>query len=378
MAAVAVAVSVPGCSGPSDPNTAPDPPAVSGRTWYVGPSGADGGPGTRERPWRTLGGSVPRLRAGDRLLLLPGTHGARGTTTDVEAGGRPGAPVVIAGAPGAPRPRVLGHVKVSADHVRLYGILFEGPTGQVKSRTPGNPKGEQVQIAVEGDDVSIERSTVRGSRWHAGIFLSEAENARVLSNCILDNGDRDPKVLPLQANQSHGIYWDSGSGIVASNLIAWNVARGVQLYRYPHDVEVVNNTIVWNGRAGIQFAASTESSLARWNILAFNGQTGVRSSSLAGPRNRATENLAWANGRGDFEDESNELELSGNRVADPRFVDPKQDLRLADESPAIDRLNAPSSSPVDVAGVPRPQGKASDLGAHERAAGEASPSTLVC
>ena len=61
---------------------------------------------------------------------------------------------------------------------------------------------------------------------------------------------------------------------MASNLIAWNVARGVQLYRYPHDVEVVNNTIVWNGRAGIQFAASTESSLARWNILAFKRTDG--------------------------------------------------------------------------------------------------------
>jgi hypothetical protein len=298
--------------------------------------------------------------------------------TEVKASGRPGAPIVIAGTPGASMPSVVGHVKVSADHVTLSGILFEGPTGPVKPRTSGNPKGEQVQVAVEGDHVTIERSTVRGSRWHAGIFLSEAEEARVLGNCIVDNGDREPPYLKLQANNSHGIYWDSGSGVVASNLIGWNVARGVQLYRRPHDVAVVHNTIVGNGRAGVQFGAETEDSFAAWNILAFNGQTGIRSASLTGSGDRAVDNLAWSNGRGDYEDESEKLELSSNRVADPRFVDPEDDLRLADESPAIDRVRDRRLAPVDVAGVRRPQGTALDLGAHERATEDAPPAAPVC
>lgn len=374
-----MALSVVGCGSWAEPRTSPPAPAGAGQTSYVAPSGTDAGPGTRELPWRTLSHGLSRLDPGDRLLLLPGTHGARGAITEIETGGRSGAPIVIAGAPGEVMPRVVGHVKVSADHVTLSGILFEGPTGPVKPRTSDNPKGEQVQIAVEGDDVTIQRSTIRGSRWHAGIFLSEAEDASLLSNCIVDNGDRDPRTLPMQANQSHGIYWDSGSGVAASNLIGWNVARGVQLYRYPHDVTVVHNTIVGNGRAGVQFGESTADSLAGWNIVAFNGQTGIRSASLAGPDNRVVGNIAWGNRRGDYEDESDELELSGNTVADPGFVDPDDDdLRLADESPAVDRVRRRSPSRVDVAGAPRAQGPALDLGAHERSVDEAPPAVSVC
>ena len=41
---------------------------------------------------------------------------------------------------------------------------------------------------------------------------------------------------PTMANLDHGIYFDSGSGLVANNLFVDNLAHAVQLYTAPHDV----------------------------------------------------------------------------------------------------------------------------------------------
>lgn len=367
-----------GCSGDVEPPRGASPPGAPS-TYYLDPGGRDSAPGTQRRPWRTLSRALPALRPGDRLLVRPGTYGARGTVTEVESGGVPGAPVTIAGVSGQARPRLLGHVEVSADHVRLSRILFEGPTGPVKPRTPDNPKGEQVQIAVEeADHVEISDSVVRGSRWHAGIFLSEADHARVVRNCIADNGDRDPAAVRFQANQSHGIYWSSGSGLLANNLVTSNLARGVQLYEHPHDVTVAHNTIVGNGRAGIQFGAETENSTAVGNVVAFNGDVGVRTASLSGSGNRATHNLGWGNRGGDFEADDDGLELSANTVADPRFAGPPEDLRPTAGSPMVDRLRGPPLLRTDLVGVTRPQGAGSDLGAYERPSPSPSRSKPDC
>ena len=368
-----------GCGG-EDEDVGGETPAPRGpsSTYHLAPDGDDSDPGTSRRPWRSLDHALEELRPGDRVLLAAGTYGERGTKTDVESGGAPGAPITITGAPGEPRPRVLGHVEVSADHVRLSRIDFDGPTGPVKPRVPDNPKGEQVLVAIEGDDVEIVDSIVRGGRWHAGIYLSDAERARVVGNCIEDNGDRDPAVAEFQANLSHGIYWSSGSGLIANNLIAGNVARGVQLYESPHDVTVAHNTIVGNGRAGIQFGADTADSVAVGNVVAFNGDTGVRTASLDGSGNRARENLAWANAGGDFEADDDGLELEGNLVADPRFVDPPADWRPGPASPALDRVPGAPPLPRDIAGLSRPQGRGSDLGAYERPTSGERRSRPVC
>src|SRR5689334_6111277 len=56
------------------------PLAARAATYYVAPGGNDGAAGTTAAtPWHTFAAALPRLTAGDTLLLLDGTYTA-GTT----------------------------------------------------------------------------------------------------------------------------------------------------------------------------------------------------------------------------------------------------------------------------------------------------------
>jgi hypothetical protein len=325
VALLVVAVASPGGepSAPGAPEgdaAASAPVAAEGTTYHAAPDGDDSGRGTLEEPWRTVDRALETLSPGDTLVLAPGTYGARGTVTELAGNGSESAPITVQGAPGEARPTLLGHYDVVGDHIVLSHLLFEGPTGEVKPLTEENPGGEQVQVAVHGDGVTIENSVIRDGDWHAGIFLSGADDATIESNCITGHGDEN--MLEEQYNKSHGIYWHSGSGVVAGNLVASNLARGVQLYEEPHDVTVADNAIVENGRAGIQFATRTSDSLAEDNIVAFNGDVGIRSHSLSGSGNLATSNVGYGNDNGDFATESDGLTLEDNVSLTP-LVGPK-------------------------------------------------------
>ncbi len=64
------------------------------------------------------------------------------------------------------------------------------------------------------------------------------------------------------------------------------------------------------------------------------------------------------------------LTETGTPRADPRFVNPSDDPAMADfhlqaGSPAIRAGNATPAPSPDLAGIPRPQGPANDLGAYQ-------------
>jgi hypothetical protein len=247
-------------------------------------------------------------------------------------------------------------------YLRFSGFLFAGPTGQVKEITAENPKGEEVEVGIFGDYDQISNSEIRGSDWHAGIFLSGADHVSIVGNYIHDNGDTDPCCNRLQQNASHGIYFDSGSGVIANNVIEHNLARGVQLYTGPHDVLVTENTIVRNGRAGVQVATDTADSTVANNIVAYNGDTGIRSASLTGTGNLVVNNLLWENAYPRLHQDG--LTLRDNVTADPRFVG-SSNYHLGAGSPAVDAANADYAAGEDYDGVRRPQGASPDIGAFE-------------
>jgi Right handed beta helix region/Protein of unknown function (DUF1565) len=326
---------------------------------YVAPNGSDAGPGTAEQPWRTLDRALEAVGPGDTVVLRAGTYGARGTTHVMDAAGAAGAPITWRGHPADPMPAILGHFKVTGSHQRFGHLLFDGPTGGVKPLTPDNPDGEQVQVAVSGaDGVQILGCEIRDSGWHAGVYLDGAADAVIAGNHIHDNGDFGD---PSQSNQSHGIYWHSGSGVIANNLIEHNVARGVQLYQEPHGVTIAYNTIVRNGKSGIQFAEDTRDSLAVNNVVAFNGEFGIRGADLAGPGNAAVRNLVWGNPKGNLA-MLGTLRAEDNMTAEVRF---EAGYRLSAASPAVDEGSPFLAPPKDYAGSPRTRGRAPDLGAFE-------------
>lgn len=372
MAALAVAVAV-GLAlwDGDDGSPAPASPVVEtlGRVpsdaRWVSPSGSDTNPGTANRPWQSIEMALSSVEPGETVVLAPGTYGSPGTTIEIARGGEPGAPITIRGAPDGPRPRLLGAVRIRASHVRIAHLLLDGPTGPVQEPSEENPRGEQVQLALDAggdtiEDIWIYDCEIRDSDWHAGIFLARAEQIQIVGNYIHDNGDPDD---PTQENLSHGIYWASGSGLIANNVIEGNVARGVQLFPEPSGVTVVYNTIVDNGAAGVQVAKYASDNLIANNLVAFNGDSGIRSDSLSRGGNVARFNLLWDNA-GVVQEPGGNLEIVETITADPGFAEPGS-YELSRESAAVDAADPGIETAVDILGRARPQGAASDIGAYE-------------
>ena len=337
------------------PAPAPSEPIPAGAK-FVSPSGSDSAAGTESAPWRTLGKAVASVSAGDTVVFRSGTYGAAGTRTYFAASGTSTAPITLRGYPGEPRPVILGMFRMTGNYQRVTGFVFDGPTGNVGNTS--TPTGEDCEIWISGSNNELSYSEVRDSLWHAGIFLSSAENVRIVGNYIHDNGDFND---PGQVNQSHGIYWSSGSGLIANNVIDHNVAFGIHLYKAPHNVTMANNTITRHGRAGILFATDTRDSLAVNNVVTHN-QIGIYTYSLAGLGNAAVNNLTWGNTQSNVNVTG--VSVTDNLVADPKYVG-AGDYRLQAGSPAVDRGAAAFAPGHDILGVARPRGLGPDLGAYE-------------
>jgi hypothetical protein len=324
---------------------------------FVSPRGSDRNPGTRGRPWRTLGAALERIGPGDTVVALRGVYGARGRTLDARRNGRAGAPITVTGPPRGPRPVIRGFVRMAGSHLRFSRLVFDGPTGRVQPARRDNPSGEQVVVAITGDDVTISDSVVRDSAWHAGIYVDGSEGARLVRNHVHGNGNRSAR---SHANLDHGIYWARGSGLVANNVVERNVARGIQLYPRPRGVLVAHNTVTANGKAGIQVGDGAARNVVAGNIVAYNGGSGIRSSDLRGSTNHVVNNLVWANGDGDIGPETRGLHVSRTTVADPRL----RSYCPGPGSPAIDR-GLLSFAPADDFRGDRRHRPTADLGACE-------------
>jgi parallel beta-helix repeat protein len=302
---------------PAEPVGQPQPaPAASTVTIpsdarYVSASGgSDSNSGSATAPWQTLAKAVSSVGPGDVVVLEPGTYGGLGVTTNVTRSGSAGDPIVFTSEPGASRAIIRGYVRVIASHVRLDSLVFDGPTGGIVAKSSSNPGGEEVQVSIMyGTDVTMSNSEVRDNDWHAGVFVSEASDVRLLSNYVHDNGD-----AAAGANLDHGIYWCSGSGTIEGNVVEDNVAYGIQLYPTAAGVTVSHNTIVGNRSGGIVVGNEAAGNQILDNVVADNSHYGIRGYNLTGSGNVARGNLVWKNGE---DTAGTGISFSGTIVADP-------------------------------------------------------------
>jgi Right handed beta helix region/Protein of unknown function (DUF1565) len=332
-------------------------------TKFLSTTGSNTNPGTEAAPWRTIRKAVFEAQPGMTIVLEPGTYGARGTTVLMDRSGTSSAPITFMGYPGKDKPMILGFFKITGHDLRFQHLLFNGPTGRILPTTTDNAKGEQVQVSIRNDRVWITRSEIRNNDWHAGIYVHRADDVRILRNYIHDNGDDGECCYELQKNSSHGIYFDSGSGVIANNLIRHNLARGIQLHPNPHDVVVQENTIVSNRQAGVQISKYAADNTIGNNIVAFNASYSIRSYRLTGTGNSVIRNLVCCSAYA-FGTLTRGLTLTDNIEAAPRFVSPS-DYHLRSDSPAIDQANLSYVVNEDFDGLPRPQRASFDIGAFE-------------
>ena len=129
----------------------------------------------------------PNLRAfldtlvpGDVGCLRVGVHGARGTEAFMTVSGTPSAPVTLQAYPGDAMPTILGYFAIGGDNIVISGLLFDGPTGLVKVNA--GPAVEIAQISIYDSNVEINHCEIRNSLGHAGIYLENAFNARIIGN----------------------------------------------------------------------------------------------------------------------------------------------------------------------------------------------------
>src|SRR5919204_2797706 len=263
---------------------------------------------------------ISAARPGDTVVVREGTYGARGTTTTVDASGAAGAPIIFRRYPGDVKPVILGHFKITGDYVRVWGFLFNGPTGDVGGNAGcAEHPGENVLVAIDGSNDTVAHSEVRNSYGNAGIFVSAGTGIEISHDWIHDNGGFGVCGETL-VNGQHGIYWSHGSGRIFDNVIEHNWTRGVQLYSDAHHVRVEYNQIVWNGRAGVIQGGSSSDNVVADNIVAgnaWNGQCGIYD--YNGAALQVTQNVAWHNH--DSNTCGSGMTVSANVTADPLFVD---------------------------------------------------------
>src|SRR5262245_2635158 len=349
----------------------------TGKAYYVSPTGSDANPGTLAQPWQSLS-KANTLQPGEILYLRAGTYGTRGTTFTLSATGTPAATITLAGYPGDSRPIIQGRFVIGGQWLRVTGMIFDGPTGNVGG--PG-PNGEAVLVNVSGQHWELSNSEIRHDYWHAGIggANNTGTDYRIINNYIHDNGGLNGDYTDSQWNTSHGLYMSPSTyGLIANNVIEHNDAKGFMARHDANHIMIVNNTFVANGRHGVSSFEQAGTWTVANNIILNNGTVkGGEGASMdgTGGNQLLRRNVFWNNGQGGQKHWSGTFENSEPLIADPKLVRPATytaqqnltpdwDNQLQAGSPAIGYADPNYALPFDITGKCR--GAAPDAGAYQR------------
>ena len=374
--------------------TAPPPPPTSrcgatgsGVCRYVDAAkGNDANPGTSARPFRTLQQAADVVNPGDGVLVNDGLYTGGATVLTIARSGSAGNWIVFRaahpwGAVVDGRNNISAYgIRIRGNYIRVEGFEVRGVSGSGFDAFAGNELVAVTHdVAIVGNHIhDIARICDDGSGGHAGI-AAYVNNLVIEQNIIHDIGRLGPGELGCNPsntnwqNHDHGIYHAVGDSVVIRNNIFYHNARGWSYHRYSgvgattRGVYILNNTFAFpnpNRDGQIVIAGVTGGLVIANNIFNRPTAAGIRwgtGGTWAGAlvqSNLSTAAVAAPSVSG--------VRFVGNiEKADPKLVNPTTfDFHLQSGSPAIAGGVALALVTNDAAGVRRPQGAGSDIGAY--------------
>ena len=379
---------------------------AAAETFHVAPTGSDTAPGTLAAPWRTVQHAADVVGPGDTVTVHAGTY----LGFALDQSGTASAPIAfiadgvvrIDGAASADRDAI--HI-AGASYVRIEGFTVTGAARSGISALDcshvtirGNKVDQNAKWGIFTafcDDLVIENNEASRSAQQHGIYTSNSADRPVIRGnkiwgnamCgIHMNGDvtfGGDGVISDAVVEDNLIYDNGRSGgsaingdgvvraLIRNNVLDTNHASGISLYRIDGGApstanRVINNTVrqAQDGRATINIQDGSTGNLLRNNILIHPSPS------------RLVLDLCPACRVG-FTSDHNAVVGTWQSPADTGSFASTQaalfasstDLSLSATSPAIDAGVATDAPARDIAGTPRPQGAAVDLGAYEHCTG---------
>jgi len=312
-----------GCalSDAHDRSAAPVPAAVAvahaRAGFHVAPDGNDAASGSFERPWRTLGHALSRLRAGNTLWVHAGTYRER---------------LDVAAAPGRPLARVTVRA-YPGDQPVLRGRLWIGQPsywtidGLHVTWDDRHAPDEAMVRLYGGTDWVFSHNELSDARSIAALLIDDGPSQDLGRFVVRDNCIHD--TIPTNGeNQDHNVYVDdfgassAPSGVIEDNVIFGapngnNVKLGGGNGGGPRHVDVRFNSMYGANRNVSLSIAAADNRVYR-NVLGGAGEANVYGFSLTGSGNAAYDNVLFGAPEATGESPgSAPIAVAGNVIRDP-------------------------------------------------------------
>ena len=339
---------------------------------YVSPTGSDANPGTRERPFRSLGRAAKATRPGSKVLVAPGEY-AGGFRTNVS--GSAGERIVFLstskwGARITP-PRDSPNNTAwdnRGSYVDIIGFEVDGSTWQggkiwthgiYSGGSYGSIRNNHVHhIAQAAQCTRAGGSAIGVDSYYHGV------KADVVANLVHDIG-------PAGCRYIQGIYV-STSGRITNNVVYRVAEAGIHLWHDANSVIITNNTVTQSntgiiiGGGNFYFFSGPNDHTAVYSNIVYDNKMGISEQGQTGRNNSYRNNLVYQNATYNWRLQ-NGLTHTGTVSAAPLFLDNSRaatpSLKLSAGSPAVGRATPEYADSIDFAGRPRDAQAGYDIGA---------------